>query len=95
MIKFLLSFFIAISAFQVSFSQTQTSSDLVSSLSVIRLVSDANLKLNSIYSIRVQHHESEHSALRSAIYAANTELLSIRSLLDGNRSLSPKLISKL
>lgn len=79
-IKFILTLLITLFTLQFANAQ-QTENYTV--LDVVRLVTDANFKLNTIYRNRVQGHEEEQAALRKAIYAANTELLDIRGILTG------------
>lgn len=80
-IRFILTLFITL--FTLQFANAQTPSDRVSDLDIIHLVTDANSKLNRIYKEQVQGQEEKQNALRKAIYAANTELVDIRSLLVG------------
>ena len=84
-IKFILTLLIALFTFQFANAQ-QTEN--YTTLDIVRLVSDANLKLNTICRNRVQGHEDEQATLRKAIYAANTELLDIRGMLTGGNSIN-------
>lgn len=64
------------------------------SLDIVRLVTDANFKLNTIYRNRVTGQEQEQASLQKAIYAANGELMDIRGMLTGgNRINEDKMIS--
>lgn len=73
-----------ITLFTLQFTNAQTNTGRVSAFEVLHLVTDANLKLNRIYRERVQGLEEEQVPLRKAIYAANTELWSIHSMLSGS-----------
>lgn len=78
--KFILTLFITLSTLQFTNAQ-QT--ERYTALDVVRMVTDANFKLNTIYRNRVQGHEDEQASLRKSIYAANGELLEIRGMLTG------------
>lgn len=84
-IKLILTLLITLFTFQFANAQ-QTES--YTTLDVVRLVTDANFKLNTIYRNRVSGHEQEQATLRKAIYAANTELLETRGMLTGGNSIS-------
>lgn len=92
-IKFILTLLITL--FTLQFANAQTTIDRVSALEVIHLVTDANSKLNRIYRERVAGHEEEQAALQKAIYAANTELMAIRSMLSGNNMIKTDKYAKL
>lgn len=77
-IKFILTLLITLFTLQFANAQ-QTES--YTTLDIVRLVTDANFKLNTIYRNRVSGHEQEQATLRKAIYAANGELLEIRGML--------------
>lgn len=71
--------------FSLQFAQAQQS-EIKTTHDIVRLVSDANLTLNSIYRQRVAGHEMEQASLQKAIYAANKELLLVRELLTDTSS---------
>lgn len=80
-IKLILTIIITLFSIQLIRAQQP---ELSTSHDVIRLVSDANNKLNTIYHQRVLGKEKEQAKLQTAIYAANKELLSVRKLLTGS-----------
>lgn len=84
-IKFILTLIITLFSFQFANAQ-QTES--YTSLDIVRLVTDANFKLNTIYRNRVTGHEQEQASLQKAIYAANGELMAIRGMLTGGNRIS-------
>lgn len=84
-IKFIFTILITIFIFLLA--NAQTIGDRVSTTEIIRLVSVAQAKHNTIYNERIKGHESKQADLRKAIYSANTELMAIRSLLAGNQML--------
>lgn len=84
-IKNILTIIITIFIFQ--FANAQPQGERVSTTEIIRLVSDAQAKHNTIYNELIKGHEDERSDLRKAVYSANTELMAIRSMLAGNQML--------
>lgn len=70
-----------ITLFSLQFANAQQT-ESYTSLDIVRLVTNANFKLNTIYRNRVSGHEEEQAALRKAIYSANNELMPIRSMLS-------------
>lgn len=83
--KFILTLLITL--FTLQFTNAQQT-ERYTALDVVRMVTDANFKLNTIYRNRVQGHEDEQASLRKSIYAANGELLEIRGMLIGGNSLN-------
>ena len=84
-IKFILTLLITL--FTLQFANAQQTENYTT-LDIVRLVTDANFPLNTIYRNRVQGHEEEQAVLRKAIYAANAELIEIRGMLTGGNSIS-------
>lgn len=91
-IKFVLSLLITL--FTLQFANAQQT-ETYTTLDVVRLVTDASFKLNTIYRNRVSGHEQEQATLRKAIYAANTELLEIRGLLTGGNRINDDKLSSI
>ena len=89
--KVIFTLLLMLFSFQLANAQQ---SDSYTTLDVVHLVTDANSKLNGIYRDRVQGHEDEQAALRKAIYAANNELMSIRSMLSGSSMIKGDKIAK-
>lgn len=91
-IKFILTLLITL--FTLQFANAQQTENYTT-LDVVRLVTDSNFKLNTIYRNRVQDYEEEQATLRKAIYAANTELIEIRGLLTGGNRINDDKLSSI
>lgn len=79
-IKTIIILLVALLGIQMANAQQ---AEITTSQDIVRLVTDANFNLNTIYRQRVSGHETEQASLQKAIYDANKELMAIREQFTG------------